>query len=299
VFQNSGEDWDNVKLVISTGNPRQNGTIPTLYTWYLQYRHITNQKKSLAYQNAPSRGGNEGFMNDDVEYKTPAPSIAGVSLKTLSQNSADFTTVNVAQTNTQFEISIPYTIPSSGKQIQVKVQKFKLNANFRYYCAPKLDNSVFLEAQVTGWEDLNLISGNMNVFFEGTFVGNSYLDAQNLDDTLSVSLGRDENINIKREKIKDKNSTSLIGGTKKETTTWEISIKNTKNQEIKLVIEDQIPLSNQKEIEVEVNELSGASKDETTGTIKWELKIPAKQSQKVKFGYTIKYPKEFVITNKE
>lgn len=303
VFQNSGEDWDNVKLTISTGNPRQNGTIPTFYTWYLQYRHKSSKNKSLAYQKAESMNN---YSDDEsvssAEYAPRAISetnlVQGKNMENAS-NASNYTTINQNQTSTLFEISIPYTIPSSGKEIQVKVQKYKLNAQYRYYCAPKLDVGVFLEALVTGWEDLNLLSGNMNVFFEGTYVGKSFLDGNNLVDTLSVSLGRDESINVSRDKVKDKSSKSLIGGTQKEITAWEISIRNAKQQDIKLVIEDQIPISNNKEIEVEVSELSNGTLDATTGTINWELKLTPKQSQKIKFAYVLKYPKEYVITNKE
>lgn len=299
VFQNTGEDWDNVKLTISTGNPRQNGTIPTFYTWYLQYRHKEDRKRSLAYQNAETATAYESYDFAPAavaEEKVNTKSLGNLS---LAKNASNFTTVNQNQTSTLFEISIPYTIPSSGKEIQVKVQKYKLNAQYRYYCAPKLDVGVFLEAMVTGWEDLSLTSGNMNVFFEGTYVGKSFLDANNLVDTLSVSLGRDESINVSREKVKDKSSKSLIGGTKKEITSWEISVRNTKQQDIKLVIEDQVPISNNKEIEVEISELSNGKLDATTGLINWEFKLSPKQSQKIKFSYILKYPKEFEITNKE
>lgn len=299
VYQNSGEDWDNIKLVISTGNPRKNGTIPTLYTWYLQYRNVyAENRKTLAYQAAPVK------MKAEVDYESNATPTTLESV-VISKNSVNaggtyqWTTVNNEQTNTLFEINIPYSIPSSGKQIKVEIQSLKINANYRYYCVPKLDPSVFLEAMVTGWEDFNLLSGNMNVFFEGTYVGNSYLNAQDLDDTLSISLGRDENFVVKRTKIKDKNSKSLLGSSKTENTIWEITVRNGKDYDVKVIVEDQIPLSNTKEIVIETKELNGGNLDEKTGKIKWRIDIPKKTSSSIKFGYSIKYPKDWVITNKE
>lgn len=299
VFQSSGEDWDNIKLVISTGNPRQNGTIPSLYTWYLQYRNVyAENKKTLAFQAAPVKMKAEA---DYAENATPR-TLEEVVISGAQGQAAgayQYTTVNNQQTNTLFEINIPYSIPSTGKEIKVEIQSLKINANYRYYCVPKLDPSVFLEAMVTGWEDLNLLSGNMNVFFEGTFVGNSFPNALDLDDTLSISLGRDENFVVKRTKIKDKNSKSLLGGSKTENTMWEISLRNAKDYDVKVIVEDQIPLSNTKEISVETKELSGGNLDDKTGKIKWRIDLPKKSSSSIKFGYSIKYPKDWVLTNKE
>ena len=95
-------------------------------------------------------------------------------------------------TSVEFKIEIPYSIPTSGKQYTVDIKEHDLPAYYEYYCAPKLDKDAFLTAQVTGWDELNLLSGEAKLFFEGTYLGKSLLDVQNVEDTLDISLGRDK-----------------------------------------------------------------------------------------------------------
>lgn len=294
VYQNTGVDWKNVKLTISTGNPRQNGSIPSLYTWYLQYYNVYNNQK-LVYKQTESR--NVGYDTEMAE-SDGAYAPASINAKAgLANNSANYTTVQVGQTNTQFKISLPYTIRSGNSTVNVKIQKNKLDAKYRYYCVPKLDPDAFLEARVTGWEELNLMPGNMNVFFDGSFIGTSYMDPNNLSDTLNISLGRDQSIVVKRKKLADKSSKSITGKIKKEKTTYEISIRNTKSKDIELMIQDHIPLSRTEEIEVILDNDGGAKYNSTNGFLTWEEKIGPKKTVTYKYTYTVKYPKKYRIVN--
>ncbi|RLD46216.1 MAG: mucoidy inhibitor-like protein [Bacteroidetes bacterium] len=288
IYQNTGVDWNNIKLSVSTGNPRQNGIIPTLNVWYLNYYNSQLKNKSLSYA-----------VDDDLEVSA-APRSKAMTISQGSMNannSANYTSVSQNQTNTIFKISLPYTIPSSNKRVNVKVQKWELPATYRYYAVPRIDPDAFLQARITGWEDLNLMAGSVNIFFEGTYVGKSYLNPSNLNDTLDISLGRDKSIVIERRKIKDKNSTAVFGGSKKMNVAWNISIRNNKKDAIHLVIKDQLPLSNRKDIEVRLLQSSGAQFDNKTGFLTWDMNIKSKQKKSLDFQYQIKYPKDYNISN--
>ena len=298
IQQNTGIDWKNVKLTISTGNPNRSGVIPTLFTWYLNYRDVSNKSKVL-------RRSSSGYVNQqnvggyDVQVTESAEPRMAKSLYQNASNSSNFTQAVQGQTNVKYEISIPYNITSSGKITGVKIQKFELYATYRYYCVPKLDEDVFLQARITGWEELNLVPGNVNIFFEGTYVSKSFLNPNTFIDTLDISLGRDKSIIVKREKIKDKNKKSFMGGKNKIQRSWEISVRNTKSKDIHLFIEDQIPRSRNKEIEVELSDKSGAKHDPVTGKLKWEFDLKPKTTKKLTFSYAVKYPKNYYLTNME
>ncbi|NTW32970.1 MAG: DUF4139 domain-containing protein, partial [Bacteroidetes bacterium] len=172
ITQTTGEDWKNVSLTLSTGNPAQSSSKPIIYPWYLYiYDNSYENKKSFVsprYSDAPSMANRseEGGKNDISQSEMAA------------STGADYTTVEVNATNFEFEISIPYTVSSDGKTVIADIQSYTLPATYQYYCAPKLSLSAFLLAKVTGWEDYNLLSGNMNLYFEGTFVGKSYLNVK-------------------------------------------------------------------------------------------------------------------------
>jgi len=229
---------------------------------------------------------------------SPRPKAMTISKNSVSAlNSSNYTSVVQNQTSTIFKIALPYSIPSSNKRVNVKVQKWELPATYRYYAVPKIDPNAFLQARITGWEDLNLLRGAVNIFFEGTYVGKSYLNPSNLNDTLDISLGRDKNIVIERKKIKDKNSTAVFGGTKKMNVAWNISVRNNTEDAISLVIKDQLPLSNRKDIEVRLLLSSAAKYDATTGFLTWEMNINSKQKKTLDFQYQVKYPKEINLSN--
>ena len=133
----------------------------------------------------------------------------------------------------------------------VEVQKYELDATYEYFAVPKVDPDAFLLARVTGWEKFNLLPGESNIFFMGTYVGKSYINPLSAMDTLDVSLGRDKAISLKREMIKDFTSDQFIGTNRRITKGWEMTIKNNKSKEIEIVIEDQFPISSNKEIVID------------------------------------------------
>jgi len=179
----------------------------------------------------------------------------------------------------------------------VSVATHELPVSFKHFTVPKLDRDAFLLAEVTGWEDYKLLPGEANIYFEGTYVGKSFINTKTTDDTLKLSFGRDQSVNITREKLKDFTSKKFLGENKKETFAYEIAIRNTKKVPIKLLVEDQIPLSSNKEIEIEVVEISGAKHNKVSGKLSWELNLQGGETKKLKLIYSVKYPKDKAIGN--
>lgn len=201
----------------------------------------------------------------------------------------------IKQTNIEFKIDEIYTILSDGQKKVVEMSEHSLPAEYTYYCVPKLDLDAFLTAKVTGWEDHSLLNGEANLFFEGSYLGKTFLDLDNTEDTLSISLGRDKSIVVSREKLKDYGQKQLIGGTQKETRSWEISVRNTKKETISLVLIDQFPISTSKAIQVEQLDKSGGKVDKTTGKVTWNLNLKGSSNTKKQLKYTVKYAKKDVV----
>jgi hypothetical protein len=195
------------------------------------------------------------------------------------------------QTNIEFNIANPYTIPGDGKQYLVEIGNYDLNATFEYYVAPKLNTDVFLTSQIIDWNKYNFLSGEANLFFEGTYIGKSLLDTHASSDTLNLSLGVDKNIVVTRTLQKTLTQRQIIGSNKKETRDWIIEIKNRKNQPVNLLVEDQLPVSQNTAIEVEKQEVSGGKVNDTDGKIQWALKMAPADDKKLELRYQVKYPK--------
>jgi uncharacterized protein (TIGR02231 family) len=301
VWQNTGIDWQNVDLTLSSGNPNLGGSKPTVSPWYLyvqlstpapsSYNEVTvaSKKKSAA---APSR--DEAYTEDAEEEgwggaaeETDSYSWDAGETVTL----ADYTTVTEGATTAEFKIALKQSIPSTGKPEQVTVQISDLPAFYQHFAVPKLDLDAFLTAGVTGWEGLNLLPGNARIFLEGTYVTEAYHDPAYTADTLKLSLGRDKKVVIERNQLKDFNKVKTIGFNRERTFAYEIKVRNTKEGPVDIIIEDQIPISQDKDIEVKQIELSGAKLDEATGKLTWNLKLAKAETQTIKLIFSVKYPK--------
>ena len=281
VFQSTGEEWKNVKLKLSTANPNLGGLKPELYTWYLDFYQPVVYQNRKESKSAPT-------MSRSADLGTTVEIADEAEAASLSE----YVTTIQTSLNTEFDIALPYTVVSASKPTLVDIQKYDVKADFAYAVAPKLDQDAFLLAKATGWEEYNLLPGEANIFFEGTFVGKTYIDPNNIKDTLSLSLGRDKRIVVKREKLKDLTSRKLIGGSQKENYAWEISVRNTKSEAIRIIVEDQLPVSQNTQIEVTVLETGGANFSKDTGKLLWKITLQPNETRKLTYKFEVKYPKD-------
>ena len=287
VFQGTGEEWKNVHLKLSTANPNLSGLKPELSAWYLDFY-------------VPVIRALQGRVAG-VSIKRKEESPASVQLdaeesKVNAQTVTEFVTTIQTSLNTEFDISLPYNVSSSNQPTLVDIRSYEMKANYQYSVAPKLDLDAFLIAKATGWEEFSLLPGEANIFFEGTFVGKTFIDPNSIKDTLSVSLGRDKRIVVKREKVKDFVSRKAIGTNVRETSAYELSVRNTKQEAIKIVIEDQVPVTQNNQIEVTVSDTGGANYNKDNGKLKWTWTLQPNEMKKTVFKFEVKYPKDKQIT---
>jgi uncharacterized protein (TIGR02231 family) len=190
----------------------------------------------------------------------------------------------------EYKIDVPYTIPSDGKDYNVKIKEAKIPVNFVFRSVPKLDNDVFLIAEISDWSKLNLLSGKSSIYYNGVFTGQSEIDVKNIKDTLAISLNREKNILVERTLLKEKNEKQFIGNNIRETINWSITVKNNKTVRAKVFIEDQFPVSENKSIEIERLEDSNGRVNEKTGKIIWELNLEPNEKKELTLKYSVKYP---------
>lgn len=288
VFQSTGNDWNDVNLTISTGNPNIGSQAPMLYPWYVNIYQPQPRPRPVPYKKELGKANYE-----------PAPAAAGYAdAEKLEDVAISYQEAQVVSNavNMEFKIPTPYDIPSDNQQYDVVMQTETLKATYEYVTTPKLDNDAFLRAQITDWAQYALLPGESNVFFRGTFVGKGYIDPGLANDTLSLSLGRDKGIAVKRDQLKDYCKTGMLGGKQHTTKAYEMSVTNNKKQSITVIMEDQIPISQNSEIEVSVDELSGGVLDEATGKVRWTLTINPGETVKKQIRFDVKYPKKTYIS---
>lgn len=200
------------------------------------------------------------------------------------------------QTTLELTLDVPFTIESGGKKKVISVSTNEIPAYYEYRSVPKLEEAAFLIARIEDWSAYNLLEGEANLYFEKTYIGKSILDVRYLTDTLNISLGRDKNVLVQRQKVKSQTSREFIGKETIEKRQFEIKVRNNKNQAINLIVYDQIPLSRQpKDIEVVLKDKGGATFTEQTGELKWEFELKEDKTKELDFKYEVKFPKNRTI----
>lgn len=290
IYQNSGVKWNNVRLTLSTGNPQEGIQAPNMMPWYLSF-YTPNTTLSEAVTFTPPMYQNQRGKNVKAGGARPDASTYVIDGVQANSSMNEYVSVDNSGVNTTFDIDLPYTVPSDGKQHLVAVKRYEVPATYRYLAVPKMDKDAFLQARVTNWEDLNLLPGQSNIFYEGAYVGQGYLDVRTTRDTMSISLGRDKKIVVKRERDKKLRSVKTVGTNTREAFVYSITVRNTRKEAIDLIIQDQQPVSNDKDIVLEDQDLGGSEFEESTGLMKWALHLAPNEVKKITFGYTIKYPK--------
>jgi uncharacterized protein (TIGR02231 family) len=286
VFQNSGVAWNDVKLSFSNATPWVAGDIPVLYPWFIDYYYpapLIQRGKAAGVNRSEAPAMME--MADMVTTKE-AKAIEAAPISVEKQ---------IGETTITFDIAVPYSIPSDGKIQTVEIQRLTAPADYKYVTLPKLSPLAYLTANITDWAKLSLQSGEATLYFENSFVGKSYLNVNQLTDTLTISLGTDNSILVKREKRKDFTSKKVIGTNKTETYSFLLTIRNNKATPVKITLNDQIPVSSNSGITVEPVELSGGRHNTQTGEIKWDLEIKQQETKKIELTYSVKYPKDKTV----
>ena len=281
IYQKTGQDWTNIKLFVSTYRPSYNQNRPILSPLYVaEYRAYNNEDVKLGYtKKVAAEISNSYQMRAEVATPSQIP----------------VATVSDSQMNILYELNYNQTILSQEKEQYVILDKKNVESTYKYHTVPKINNQVFLMAFVKNWQNLNLISGEANIYFEDNYIGKTNITSNYVKDEFPISLGVDERIVVKRNKLEDKTAQKSFSSNKFETEAYEISVRNNTKENIELEILDQIPLSENQKITVKTLNIGDGLYDDKTGSILWNRKINSGATEKISFSYEIKYPKEMQI----
>jgi uncharacterized protein (TIGR02231 family) len=201
----------------------------------------------------------------------------------------------VGETTITFDVAVPYSIAADGKIQTIEIQRTGSPADYKYVTTPKMSPLAYLTANITNWAEQSLQSGEATLYFENTFVGKSYLNVNQLTDTLILSLGTDNSILVKREKRQDFTSKKVIGTNKTDIFSFLITVRNNKATPVKLTLNDQIPVSSNSGITVTPEELTGGRLTAQSGLVKWDLEIKPQEIKKIIITYSVKYPRDKTV----
>jgi uncharacterized protein (TIGR02231 family) len=276
IKQNTGEDWSNVKISLSTARATAGGSMPQVNPWFIrQYQPPARSKSELM----PSASfGVSQKKDQDRVMAAPMPAYATAEERGIA---------------VVYNIGRLVTVKADGSEQKFPVSAQKLPANFHYSAYPRSLPRAFLRSKVSNAKDLQLLSGAVNIFLEGDFVGSSSLGDIGPGEEFDLYLGMDKNVKVKKEQIEKKVDDILFGGIPspnvKTTIKYKLTVENYKNKPIKAAIFDSLPVSQDERIKVKIADVTidPAEKDweDKPGVWRWELGLAA--GKKIEVFYTV------------
>lgn len=282
--QQTGMDWKNVTLTLSTGNPALSTQKPILNPFYLSFANSYNKR----------------IQNESRELLSKIPSLLGASSATEEQKDeimldaptlAAYTDQREGMIQTEYNIKLKYNIPHDDDMHVVSIQQKSLKGKYQYSAVPKLDMNAFLIAELVDLTELNLIPGNSRIYMDGSFVGRGVLNPDAFKDTINLSFGKDRSIVVNRKRLKDKTKERILVDEKTISTTYEITIKNNKAGTVNIDLTDQIPVSQDPNIKIALIDGDGSELNDETGLLSWKLNLKSMESKTIRFSYEVKLPK--------
>jgi len=380
IYQNSGQDWKNVEVTVSSADPANNGGVPIVQPWFVSqggYALSYNRQKPQAalgkvkgnvtdatgrplpyitvlvenssvgtstdyegnFELAIPQGASSlsifgpGYLKTtagiqaqvNVVLQSPtalesrkdqledtvrmqllgqvpgvrgsrASSYAWTDGKTRNAETGRVVESNVNTTTSA--VSFEYTlkekmnIPSDGRPYTSQIMKREILAEYRHFASPRLTRDAYLNVFIPEWEKLNLLEGEVNLYFGNSYTGKSVISLRDLKDSLEFSMGKDPNVKIQRTLAYQKTTGGGVLPNKTGEYRWTTEIRNTGTMPIKLTVSEPFPISTEKEIKVELaKELTGARIDTEKGLLFWDITLQPGDQKKLEFGFSVSYPK--------
>lgn len=288
VKQYSGIDWRGVNLSLTSGTANQSNVIPTWNTWFLDYKSNVSSVYGGVGMGAKKNVSSAMY---DMSTANASYSKSEKSIVYEESTMSNYTQVNESQLNVSFDISIPYTVMSNNKSHSVTLNDFSIPAEYKYYVAPKLDQNAYLVATIKDYGNYNLLAGEANVIFDGVYVGKTILNPANTEEEMRLNMGKDPKVSVSRVLMKDKSGTKMLSSKKSQNFVYDITLRNNKAEQIAIQVEDQFPVSSNKDIEIELTDTSSGTVNTEKGLVKWDLKLKANESKTLRFGYQVRSDK--------
>jgi uncharacterized protein (TIGR02231 family) len=261
--QSTGTDWEIGELSVATGRPGFGVQAPELFPWEIGLpRPYLNGGVMRKAEMAPM-----AMAEVDMAAPAPEPEVKATAATFL---------VGAAKS---------VTLTGDGKPRTVVLQKKKLKASLERVAAPKLDSAVYLRASSLWEGKMPLMAGSYTAFVEGEFMGRGYLKQAQPGEKISVDLGKDEGIKVERkEKIfHDRTFT----GKDRTACTYTMTLKNTRQFPVRVTLKDQIPISRDESVKVDLIETSPKATPDKDGIVSWDFDVKPGAEDKAVLSFSV------------
>jgi uncharacterized protein (TIGR02231 family) len=289
VRQKTGEEWDGVKLSVSTARPGVNGQLPELSPDYVNW--AAPPPPPVAAENP------EGRPKLAKADRNLAPAAMPTPEPEVSVETANLQTVGLAVT---YVAPAPVSIPSDNQPHQTSLSLLKFSGELAYVCTPKLELGVFVKVHLANSSPDTLLAGGVNLFRDGDLIGTMNIPQIAAGAEFDLFCGRDDAIKVDRKELATRQSeTGFFNHRKRKQRKFQISIQNYRKAPVKMTVYDQLPVSQDSQISVSQGQMSlkPADFDKDSGKLTWTFSLDPMEKKVIEFEYTIEWPADKEISD--
>ena len=291
VRQQTGEDWNNVDLTLSTARPSIGGAPPELQPWQISlHRPRPVMAETMMAAPAPYSMAKKA-SRAQMDYAVPESAEA-------EETQAAFVTAQISDEQSSISFRIPRTldVPSDGASHGTVVAAEQLSVNLEYMALPKLSPAVFLRSEMINQAPYPLLPGKVNTFVGNRYTGSSRLKKIATGEKFDLFFGSDDQVTVKREELKQHKEAGLFGKNR-ISYRYRIELGNFRKEPLTLTMRDQLPVAGDEEIKVSLEEPSlKPAEVKSDGTVIWIIPMSVGEKKALTFGILVEYPKEKEIT---
>jgi uncharacterized protein (TIGR02231 family) len=283
ITQTTGEDWSNVALAVSTVRTARGGSAPELNSLIVQYPQVPRPLGAAAFSDAAK------------PRSMPAP----VAQEALAQRADEQqAAVEVGGFQVTFRIPGRVSLGASEGAKSLRVSTAAIAPDLAVRSAPVKDPTAFLEASFVQGEDAPLLPGRIAIYRDGVFVGRGQMAAASKDETVRLGFGADDKVRIERSVVKrNEGSAGLIVTTSKtDERAFKTSVRNGHDFPIKVAIEDQLPVSENEDIQVEMlpstTPPTATNLRDRRGVLEWAFEAKPGEVRDIAFAWRVRWPKD-------
>ena len=289
VTQNSGEDWVDSSMTLSTARPALTSIRPELDPWYLD-----------AYAPPPPRMQMRAAPAREPDLMTPSPAagsggfVGAPRQVDMVQQQAEVSSEGASVT---FTLAQSVSIPSDGTPHKVTVSTLALKPRLDYICIAKLAEAAYRRASVTNSSDYLLLPGAANLFVEGDFVGNFAIDKVAPREEFELTLGVDDRIFVKRELKAQSVDKTFIGDRRRMRFGYEIELRNLRTTKVDIELHDQLPVARHEQIKVKLETTDPKPSEQSElNELTWKLSLAPNDKRLIRFDFTIEHPVSMTVS---
>jgi uncharacterized protein (TIGR02231 family) len=295
ITQQTGEDWPEVTLVLSTTRQGLRQTLPELHPWYIGHPEPPRYESAVLRSAAgPAPGGPAPESADGGQARGVAFGAAAARprAKVLaaepgrSESGAGLT----------YTVARPLAVPGDGGPHKTLVAQFDADAKLDYLTVPVLAAEAYLRATVTNGP-LLLLPGQARIFHGPQFVGETRLDSVAPGEEFEVQLGVDDQIKVERKLRRRATSKAVLGSTRTIDIAYEITVENHRDRKATVSVHDHIPVATDGDIKVKPRETVPApDSSDDLGELSWTLTLPPGESSAIRHRFTVEHPAQAAVT---